>query len=100
MPRLACPAAVPGHLRAASVGLSAACLSWTVASGRESDNGVVGARQLENRQAQRWVRRFAATVGGSWLLSRLMPTLDRASLRVTGHRYTLPPSWPVYPWCS
>lgn len=49
----------------------------------------MGARQLENRQAQRWVRRFAATVGGSWLLSRLMPTLDRASLRVTGHRYTL-----------
>ncbi|MGB8382796.1 MAG: nitroreductase family deazaflavin-dependent oxidoreductase, partial [Dermatophilaceae bacterium] len=32
---------------------------------------------------------MAATVGGSWLLSRQMPTLDRATLRVTGHRRTL-----------
>lgn len=56
---------------------------------RESDNGVVGVRLLAGQQVQRWVRRLAATLGGSWLLSRLMPTLDRAALRVTGHRRSL-----------
>ena len=37
----------------------------------------------------RWVRHSAATVGGSWLLSRLMPALDRVTLRVSGQRRTL-----------
>lgn len=49
----------------------------------------MGAQRLGSHQAQRWVRQLAATAGGSWLLSRLMPTLDRATFRVTGHRRTL-----------
>ena len=39
--------------------------------------------------AQRWVRLFAATPSGSWLLSRLMPLLDRAALRFPRRRHTL-----------
>lgn len=101
MPRLDCPGAMAGHSRAASVGLGgrmSALNSWRPA--REFDTGVVGARQLHSRQAQRWVRRLAATVSGSWLVSRLMPTLDRATLRVTGQRRTLTAIIAVYPLCS
>lgn len=55
----------------------------------ELDNDDVRARRLGSPRAQGWVRQFAATAVGSWLLARLMPTLDRATFRVTGHRLTL-----------
>ena len=86
------PAALAGSWRADSVGFVGGAARWppcTPAVRPESDNGVVGARLLAGQQVQRWVRRFAATRGGSRLLSRLMPTLDRATLRVTGHRRCL-----------
>ena len=86
MPRLACPGAMAADLSAASVGSAAACaprtrgvrpVSWTMVSWERD-----GSR----------VARFS--VGyvvwpPPWLLCRLMPTLDRATLRFTGRRRTL-----------
>ena len=49
----------------------------------------MGAATADGTVPQRWVRLFAATPSGSWLLSRLMRQLDRAVLRLTGRRHTL-----------